>query len=134
MNSVVSIAAIVGPVYLVIGLSLLFYAEVWTKVVEQFQKNHFGMLTVAFMNLILGLMVIRSYNVWAWNLWVIITVTGWIMLVKGVFYFLAPGSWIKAVLKFKMNRSAGWIAFWGFVLIVVGAALTYSVYWNPMMA
>ena len=68
------------------------------------------------------------YNVWAWDLYVIITITGWGALLKGVFYFLAPSSWIQGVLSSSMYKSVGFLYFWGALLTVFGLLLSYNAY------
>jgi uncharacterized protein YjeT (DUF2065 family) len=122
------LASIIGPVYVITGLSLLFFPGQWAKVIEEFKKNHFSYLIGAYVNLVLGLIVVNMFNVWTFNLWLIVTITGWALILKGVFYFLAPGSWIKAILNQKVNQSLSWLAFWGFVMLVAGAALSYNSY------
>lgn len=126
MENAMHIAAVLGPVYLVVGLSLLFYADAWQKMVREWEKNHYVLIMGAYMALILGLVVINMYNVWAWNVWLIVTITGWCALAKGVFYFLAPGDWTKAL--FKQCNNLNWLYFWSLVIIVAGAALSYQVY------
>ena len=128
MEKTLILAAIIGPVYLVCGLSFLLYVKQWQKVYAEFEKNHFALLPNMFLALILGLIIITMYNVWAWDLYVIITITGWLALVKGVFYLLAPGSWIKGLLKCKCVRSEGWLYFWGLLMTVVGVLLSYNAY------
>ena len=128
MEKALILAAIIGPFYLVLGLSLLFYVKQWQKIFVEYAKNHFLMMINMFMALILGLIIINIYNVWEWNLYVIITITGWGALLKGVFYFLAPGSWIKGVLKCKCYHSEGWLYFWGLLMTVVGILLSYNAY------
>ena len=128
MNNALILAAIIGPVYLLFGLSFLLYAKQWQKVFAEFAKNHFLMLYGMFIALVLGLIIINMYNVWAWDLYVIITVTGWLALLKGVFYLLAPGIWIKTILKCQCYRSLGWLYFWGIVMTVIGVLLSYNAY------
>ena len=128
MEKALMLAAIIGPFYLILGLSLLLYTKQWQKIFVEYAKNHFLMIVNMFMALIIGLIIINIYNVWAWNLYVVITITGWGALVKGVFYFLAPSSWIIGVLKSKMYRSEGCLYFSGALLTVFGVLLSYNAY------
>lgn len=120
------VGAILGPFYLVIGLSILFYVEQWLKMLKEWHKDHKVLIIGGMISLILGLIVVNMYNVWTWNVWLIVTVSGWMMVLKGVFYFLAPEEWIKAVLQ--MKTSVNWLYFWSLAMIVAGAALGYYVY------
>ena len=122
------LALVIGPFYLVLGLSLLLYADQWKKVITEFAKNHFLMIVNMFMALILGLIVINMYSVWDWSLNVVITITGWGAFIKGTFYFLAPSEWIKAVLKWKGSSSENAFYAWGSIMTVFGILLSYNAY------
>ncbi|QQR84048.1 hypothetical protein IPJ72_02535 [Candidatus Peregrinibacteria bacterium] len=123
-----TLASIMGPAYLVFGLSFLLYTNQWSKVVKDFEKNHFGMLSLAIMALIMGLIIIRIHNVWTWGLEVAITLTGWAMFVKGVYYLLAPETWIKATFKWKAASSENWLSVWAILMGLLGVVLTYNAY------
>ncbi len=129
MQNALALAAIIGPYYLIAGLSLLLYTGQWKKVMDGFEKSHFAMLPMAVFAIVVGLIVINMHNVWEWNLYVVITLTGWIAFLKGAFYFLAPGSWIKAAMKCKIARAEGALYFCGALFVVVGVLLTYNAYW-----
>ena len=126
MQNAIAIGSILGPAYLVLGLSMLFYVDSWLEMAHDWKKNHYVLLMGGFMGLFLGLLVINLYNVWEWNVWLIVTLSGWAMFVKALFYFMAPGQWSKAVIHYFAN--ANWVYFWSLVLIVAGAALSYYVY------
>lgn len=126
MENAVAIAAVAGPVYLLLGLSMLFYAKPWQKLMEQWEQNHLSLFTLMFVSFILGVFIVRSYNVWEWNLWLLVTLTGWCAVVKSVIYFLLPGSTVKALIKVGTNINLIYLG--GLVGVVVGAALGYYVY------
>lgn len=126
MENASAIAAVMGPAYLVLGLSALFYVHAWLEMAREWGKNHYLLIVGGFMGLAMGLFVINLYNVWTWNVWLIVTVSGWLMFLKAVFYFLAPGAWSKAAVHYFANEN--WMYFWSLVLIVAGAALSYYVY------
>jgi uncharacterized protein YjeT (DUF2065 family) len=128
MDKVIFLSGIIGPVYLIFGLSVLLYVKQWKKVIAEYASNHFLMMVNMLMALIIGLIIINIYNVWDWSLNVVITVTGWGALLKGVFYFLAPGSWIKSLLNCKCYQSAGVLYICGAILTVFGFLLSYNAY------
>lgn len=123
-----ALGEIIGPVYLIIGLSVIFYPKQYVKIIADFEKNHLTMYVGMIIALIIGLIIVNTYNIWEWNVWIIITLTGWLALLKAVIYFLAPGSWIKAILKAKIYNSASFLMGWGVILTIVGAALSYYSY------
>lgn len=131
MEKALLIAAIAGPVYLVMGLSVLIYRKQWQKILDYWEKDHFSLITLMLMHLVLGILVVNMYNVWEWNVWLLVTLTGWCMVVKGVFYMLAPGSWIKSLLSMKKTAWVLYLA--GLVLVAMGVALSYYVYFAPVV-
>jgi len=126
MENAVKIAEIAGPVYLLIGLSVLLYAKVWQKLMGKWQKDHLSLFPLMFLYPVLGLIVIRMYNVWEWNVWLLITLMGWILLVKGVAYFLLPGSVLKKMMELKNHLAFLYLG--GLVAVAIGVALSYYTY------
>ena len=122
----IEIAKVMGPAYLTVGLSLLLYGGAWQKIVAKWEKDHFAMFPLAVMQIVLGLIVIGMHNVWEANVWVLVTLSGWIMLAKGVIYFIAPGYVIKSAMKMGKNKAL--VYFSGLFATVMGAVLCYYSY------
>jgi hypothetical protein len=93
---------------------------------ERYVKDHFQLLPEMFFSLIAGLVMVRLYNTWQWNVWLLVTLTGWAGFLKGVFYFLAPREWILPALKFGQRQDVLYAA--AFVTLLFGAVLSYGVY------
>ena len=100
----------------------------FTAAVELRRTERAGLLLLGG-TAIVGLVIINMYNVWEWNLYIVITLTGWLAFLKGGFYLLAPGSWIKRAMKCKLVRQEGFLYFWGVLITVLGVLLTYNAYW-----
>ena len=76
--------------------------------------------------MILGLIIIRMYNVWEFNVWLLVTLIGWIAFIKGAFYMLMPEVVIKSSLAMKNNLALMYVG--GVVALVMGAVLGYHAY------
>ena len=120
------LGAIIGPMFLVLGLSILIYPAVWKKVMEEWGKNHLSMLTIMAFNLVFGLVVINMHNVWEWSPYVIITLTGWGAFLKAVVYFLVPGDYLKKMITMMSCKCYFQTA--GAIVGLLGAWLSYLVY------
>lgn len=116
----------IGPLLLVLGLSVLIYSDAWKKLVGEIEKDHFTILSLMIFNLIFGLAIINMHNVWEWSPYVVITVTGWAAFLKGTAYFLLPGEHFKAFVKFVNCKCYYNTA--GSISVVLGAWLSYLVY------
>lgn len=131
MDHVPMLAGYIGPIYLLVGLSLLLHPKSWQHLLEKYQRDHYELFPLMLLYVILGLAVIDSYDLWEWNRWIIVTLTGWALLIKGVFYFLAPGSWITPILNVKHSKGLMYLG--GVVCLVLGAVLSYPVFYTPFM-
>lgn len=127
MSDQMLLGAVVGPMYLVLGLSLLLYSGVWKKIAEEWGKNHLSMLTLMAFNMIFGLVIINLHNVWEWTPYVIITITGWGAFLKAVVYFLVPGEILKSMIK-MVSSCKCYFQISGAVVALLGAWLSYLVY------
>lgn len=126
MSDQIFLAAILGPFYLVIGLSVLLYSQSWQKMAKAWMKDHFSIFTMMLFSLIFGLVIITKHNDWTPNAYLLITITGWAAFLKGALYFLLPEKNIKSLVK-QFNTPA-WFQFAGFVAIIFGGWLCYLSY------
>ncbi|MFA6521142.1 MAG: hypothetical protein WCT53_02030 [Candidatus Gracilibacteria bacterium] len=126
MQNAIAIASVLAPVYLVLGLSLLMYAKVWKGIMERWEKDHYGLFSIMFGVMLMGLVMLQMYHSWELNVWVLVTIMGWAAFIKGVSYFLAPGPWITAILKMG---SKTWMMYIGGVCsLALGVFLGYYAY------
>lgn len=126
MPDEIFLANVMGPVYLMLGLSVLIYVNAWKHVLEKWETDHFGLFTVMLMYGVFGVIVVNIYNVWELDVFLLVTLTGWALVVKSVCYFLFPGSLIKKCLAVK--KSTPMLVLAGLVSVVVGGVLTYYSY------
>ncbi|MBS0621273.1 MAG: hypothetical protein JSS61_07460 [Verrucomicrobia bacterium] len=90
MQSAMGLASIFGPYLLLMGLWMLFYHDNVTKVCTSLKNNPATFCLGGMINLIIGLAVLSQYNVWMWNLAVLVTLFGWWQLVRGVMVLFFP--------------------------------------------
>jgi hypothetical protein len=126
MENALKIAEVAGPAMLLMGLSILIHAKAWQRLVDKWQKDHLSLFPIMLLTLLLGLMVVSMYNVWEFNVWLIVTLLGWAMVVKGVIYFLVPGSALKGVVG--LGKNLGLLYVGGLIHTVAGAVLGYYAY------
>lgn len=126
MSNQILLGAIIGPFYIVLGLSILLYSKTWKKIAADWTKNHLSLIGMMMFTLIFGLTLINLYNVWEWNIYLLVTLSGWAAFLKGAAYFLLPGDSLKSIIK-AFNKE-GLYQGAGFVSIALGAWLSYAVY------
>jgi hypothetical protein len=92
METSIFIAKIIATIYLSFGVGLLFSGTYYKKEMAKLLDNSAFMIFGGFMAIIFGLLIIENHNYWVKNWTVIITIIGWIALVKGIFLLAFPRS------------------------------------------
>jgi hypothetical protein len=125
MNISIFFAQMLGTMFVVLGLSMIFNKK-WTAIaVDEMTKNQGIIWLAGLITLILGVTIVGLNNIWTSGLSLFITILGWLTLIKGITILVFPNfsfSYYK-----KMNR--GNIFVWGgFVVLIFGLILLYSVF------
>ena len=102
---------------------LLMNRKSIVRIMEDFVKNAAVIYLGALLALVIGIVIVLVHNVWVWGWPVIITILGWIAILKGIWLLLFPkmvDDFMQAYLKYEKLRIFHLI----FVLLF-GALLTY---------
>jgi hypothetical protein len=84
------IAKMAAVIYLSASLGTFFSADYYRKIADDFFNNA-GLIYVAgFITLILGFLIVNYHNRWTKNWTVLITILGWLALVKGICLIAFP--------------------------------------------
>lgn len=119
-------AKVLGPMYLVLGLSVLLYQKVWAKIIKDWQSNHTSLIGLMLFVGVFGLLIVLSYNVWNLNVWLLVTLSGWAMVLKALAYFLLPGKLIKYCMKMGETTWVQYVD--GAIGVILGVILSYYSY------
>ena len=122
MEVSIFLAKVMGIYMIIICLSLLVNQKYYQGMVKDFSKNPLLMVFGGFISLIIGLLIVLSHNVWSgWQ--IIITIIGWLAIVKGILYLLLPDFANDLAKKFNVENIFNLTAFSN---IVLGAVLLYA--------
>ncbi len=124
------IAIVVSHLMFIVGLSELIHAKTWATYLEElFESGHSAIVFVPFW-LLFGLVIVNGHNIWVMGPPVIITIFGWIMLIKCALFLLAPQAMLSLAKK-KVPARTTLLRISGIVLIILGTFVmldTYSRY------
>lgn len=95
MENSLFLAKLLGPYLAVIALAFLLNLESHHKVTDEFCKSPALIYLGGLFALLFGLLVVLTHNLWIAGWQVIITVLGWLSLVKGAWLILAPDTVAK---------------------------------------
>lgn len=128
LETSIFLVKVLGAFMLVTGLSMLIKGKSLSKIVREVTKGEAMeyMIGGAF-NLIIGLLIVSVHNLWQMPLYVLlITLIGWITVVKGVIHLLLPDKNLDQMIKAFDNKT--WFIISGVVFVVIGVYFLYTWY------
>lgn len=122
MDSAMTLAKVFGPFLGILGLWMLLYGDNVVKIMTSMKNSPAIQYCSAVFNLLIGLFIINSFNMWDWNIFFFITLLGWVMFIRGVLALFMPHLIVKYVMtKGPWMKTMGIIPFvWGLILTWIG--------------
>ena len=115
-------AKIFAIYFVVLGLGMMFNYKTMGKMIDGFIKNTSLTFSIAIWALLLGAAMVVSHNIWeGWP--VIVTVIGWIVLLKGGAWLLFPGPFTKFAKGVAKSNGAFFAS--SFIVVIIGLVLGY---------
>lgn len=90
METSVYLARLLGPVILIMGLTLLLNRTAIIEAGKAFIEDRAALLLAGLLALVGGVAIVNAHNVWVADWPVLITVLGWAMIVGGVMRIGVP--------------------------------------------
>jgi hypothetical protein len=100
------IARILGPLFIVVTVGVLSNLDYYLKMINGFIAKPIILYMGGVMALFFGLLIVEFHNVWIAGWVVIITLLGWISLLKGCLLLMAPESTIRMFKEYAKNTTA----------------------------
>lgn len=117
METSVLVAQILGLVYVLLGLGILINGSYYKKSFDELLKSPAFMFFGGVTSLIVGFLIVRVHNFWVQDWTVLVTIMGWLALLKGALIFLAPKALIS--MSKPMLKNVNVIGFFALVLGLV---------------
>lgn len=92
MELSIVIARIISITYLAFGFGLLFSSQFYKREIPKLVENPALLIYGGFLATVLGSLLIYYHNTWENSWTTVITVIGWIGLIKGITLLIFPGS------------------------------------------
>lgn len=92
METSIFLSKLLGPYMVIVAIGLMFNLKFYQKMMEDFLKNTALIYLGGAMALIIGLVVVLFHNVWVAGWQVIITIFGWLALIKGIWLIVFPNT------------------------------------------
>ncbi len=117
----IQIFQIISLVYLTIGIGILINPDFYKKLLESFIEDITALYFGGIMALVIGYLVVAFHNTWTKDFSVIITIVGWIALIKGILIIVRPK--IMIALTKAIVSKGNFLKIEAIAIIVLGLAL-----------
>jgi uncharacterized protein YjeT (DUF2065 family) len=127
MDTSLFLAKLIGPIFLIVGIGLLLNGDRYRAVVDEVMSSHTLLYIFGAIALTGGLAIVLTHNIWVWDWPVIITIVGWLMIVRGSLRIVIP----QQVEDLARKMVAGWsniLLISGLLVITLGAFLCWKGY------
>ena len=101
MGNSVFLAQILGPYLVIVGIGIFLNPKNCQQVAHEYTQSAALIYFGGIMALFFGLLIILFHNVWTANWVVIITLFGWIGLIKGACLIIIPEKMKKFALRYQ---------------------------------
>jgi hypothetical protein len=124
MQNAMGLASIFGPLLMIVGIWMLFYHENMVKVCASCKNTPSVQYLMGVIKLLVGLTILSQYNIWDWSLPLLVTLLGWVILIRGLMALFVPQ------LSMKMSvGDPGWLKIKGVVPLIWGFGLCWLAFW-----
>ena len=124
MGSANFIAQIIGLLFCIDAVGVLVNTALYRRIVEEFIESPALCYLGGILALFFGLFILNFNNAWTADWTVIITIIGWLSVVKGVLLIVFP----KVYLNFSnwMRMGDAMMRYIGIIYLLLGLFLTFK--------
>ena len=90
MSTSIFLAKLLGPILLVAGIAMLVNRKQLDAIAQELLGSPLLLLLLGIIDFAIGLAIVLTHNVWVADWRVIITLLGWLLLVRGAVRMLVP--------------------------------------------
>jgi hypothetical protein len=120
------LARLLGPLFLIVGASILFNPKVFRDIAAEVVRSVTLVYLFGFIDFAAGLAIVIAHNMWVASWPVLITLIGWLLLIRGTVRVLIPETVMGFAAKVLGNKQLIPVA--GVVTGIIGLVLCYFGY------
>jgi uncharacterized membrane protein len=130
MKTSILIARLMGPVLLAIGIGIALgmgmEGDGYMAMIKEFMGSKPMIWIMGVLALVAGLAIVNTHNVWEPDWRVIITILGWLAIIRGVASIVFPSA-VESIGE-RMLTSATGMIIGAAITVALGAVLTFMGY------
>lgn len=121
-----NIFQILGLAYLAIGLGMLINPRFYSKMLNKMIDDEAVLFVTGLLVLVIGYFLAAYHNIWTGGWTIIITVIGWLALLKGLMMVIIPEKSVKLYNLIKISKAQ--LSVYGKIVLVIGIIFAYLGY------
>src|SRR5258708_25168957 len=126
MQTSIFLAKLLGPILLIAGIAMLVNRKGLDALAHELLRSSLLLFLLGLIDFSIGLAIVLNHNVWIADWRVLITLLGWLLIVRGAVRVLIPDQ-VKP-LGAKLLKNANVVTGSLAGTVVVGLVLSYSGY------
>ena len=123
METSLFLAKAIGVCFVIFGLSLIIAKSTYQQIIKDLIDHPASIMLAGTINLVIGILIVVTHNVWVADWTVLITVIGWLILIRGIFWTTFPGILLKFLPKVFESDKPIYIS--SIVVFILGIVLCY---------
>ena len=124
MGSANFIAQIIGLLFSIDAVGVLINTAIYRRMVEEFTESPALRYLGGILALLFGLFILNFNNAWTTDWTVIITIIGWLSVVKGVLLIVFPNVYLQFANWMRMGDAM--MRYMGIIYLLLGLFLTFK--------
>jgi uncharacterized membrane protein len=126
MQTSIFLAKLLGPVFCVLGAAILVNPQSFRAILGEFIESRALLYLAGFLGLLGGMALVLTQNVWSSDWRVLITLIGWITVMRALTTIFLPQQVAGMGLWFLRHRAAFPMS--ALLMIAIGGVLSYFGY------
>jgi hypothetical protein len=126
MQTSIFLARLIGPLLLIVGVGILLNQNYYRGMTKEFVASRPLFYLASIIGVVAGLAIVLVHNVWVLNWRVLITLLGWINLLRGALSILLPEQSFALGGRMMAGRNMPMIA--AIIALLIGLTLSYFGY------
>jgi uncharacterized membrane protein HdeD (DUF308 family) len=126
MQASIFLAQLLGPLFVVLGVALLLKRQMYQKIHAEFIGSPALLYLAGFFGLLGGMALVLTHNVWVLDWRLILTLFGWLTLVRALITIFNPQWTVAASTAILANRRI--LVGAAVINLIVGIVLSYFGY------
>ena len=121
----ITLARIIGPSFLAIAWAMVMHPQAFREALAEFKGGgqKLLLLLAGCVHVILGLFLVVTHNSWLADWTTLLTLVGWLLLLRGIFLLWCPNS--MAPLAKLLEAKPWWVNLTAIILLICGGVLSY---------